>query len=161
MYPFSTPWCFQETLKGRIGNKWVKFGKERKAKQNHQIGSRFFLLVVFPLLVNKLVKNISPISVMLYAIRSHLYNLKNVRNTYGAVLHGYFLCFLNCKHGSRLRKASHLNNRKKQKMFFCFTSAWKCKSNFPFTRAVVRTQNENVQITFKVFVGILLWSRLK
>ena len=47
----------------------------------------------------------------------HLYNLENVKNTYGGVqllvlkvtlLHGFFLRFLNCANGTKSRKASHI-----------------------------------------------------
>ena len=48
--------------------------------------------------------------VVLCAIWYHSYNLKNVKNTHGrvlhlALLHGCFLRFLNCAHGTKLRNA--------------------------------------------------------
>ena len=46
---------------------------------------------------------------MRYAIWYHFYNLKNAKNTHGGVL---FLVklqrFLNCKNGTRSRKATHV-----------------------------------------------------
>ena len=52
---------------------------------------------------------------MLCDIWCHLYNLKNVKNTYGGVLllvnlqavAGHFFPFLICANGSKSRKASH------------------------------------------------------
>ena len=51
---------------------------------------------------------------MFSAIRYHLYNLKNMKNTHGGVLlkvkvfHGCFSCFLNYKNGTKSRNAPHM-----------------------------------------------------
>ena len=51
---------------------------------------------------------------MFCAIWYHLYNLKNVKNTYGGVLlfvtilHGCFSRFLNCTNGTKSPNASHI-----------------------------------------------------
>ena len=61
--------------------------------------------------------------VMLCAIWYHLHSSKNVKNTHGGelllvktlafllkvtLIHGCFLCFLNCTNSTKLRKASHI-----------------------------------------------------
>ena len=56
------------------------------------------------------------LNVMPCAIWYHLYNLKNVKNTHGGVLisvkltllHGCFLCFLNCTNSTKSRNAPHV-----------------------------------------------------
>ena len=75
--------------------------------------------------------------VTLCAMRNHLYNLKNVKNTHSAVLllvnlqpetllkltlfHGCFSRFLICTNGTKSRKASHLH------YFLIF---WKLRFNY-------------------------------
>ena len=77
---------------------------------------------------------------MLCAIWYHLCNLKNVKKTHGGVLclvklqapalkvkllHGCFLCFLNCTNGTKSRKASHMIIKLNKNFLFRFLVAIK------------------------------------